>query len=283
VSMGSLQDYDQCSICQHKAPTAADHCGHIKTMLGQLLDDGRKVYMKNPKPKYFDISLVFKPADRIAYTLKKVAAAGHGVIGGHDLAEIYGLQAVGSDPKYATLKALAAMRKEIPTSIQKVGPDALQPGTVKELKKHAKVHGIKHLLAFMNANGWLMGPQDFGEVMGHGDPAGCAKAVDDFPAMDELFEGLSGIDAFDPPSFLDQIPVSHSAQEDLHHGASMEPEPAQKRVMRIAIIRPAKIATSTLDEHEARGFAALYGHYKLAFAARHKGSNAILKAVAATF
>jgi len=96
-----------------KAPTAADHCGHIKTMLGQLLDDGRKVYMKNPKPKYFDISLVFKPADRIAYTLKKVAAAGHGVIGGHDLAEIYGLQAVGSDPKYATLKALAAMRKEI--------------------------------------------------------------------------------------------------------------------------------------------------------------------------
>jgi len=53
--------------------------------------------------------------------------------------------------------------------------------------------------------------------------------------------------------------------------------------MRIAIIRPAKIATSTLDEHEARGFAALYGHYKLAFAARHKGSNAILKAVAATF
>jgi hypothetical protein len=39
----------------------------------KVLPDGRQVYALNLKPKFFDISKVWKPADRTAYVLKKVA------------------------------------------------------------------------------------------------------------------------------------------------------------------------------------------------------------------
>lgn len=283
LSMGSLQDFDVCSVCGHKAPTAADHCRHIKTMLGQLLADGRKIYMQNPNPKYFDISLVFKPADRIAYTLKKVAAD-NGVVGGHDLAEVYGVKPPG-DPKYAALRALASMVKRIPLNMRKVtAPQPLSDTTKQELRKKAQVHGINHLLAFLSANGWLLGPSDMGEVMGHGDPAGCMAAVDEHSIIDEMLDGLTDIPSLDTPSFVDQIEVSHSAQEDLARNASMEPQGVQGRVMRISIIRPAaKVATRVMDECEARGFALLYGHYKLAFAMQHLRNPGVLQSLAATF
>jgi len=283
VSMGSMQDFDVCSVCQHKAPTAADHCHHIKNMLGQLLSDGRKVYMQNPNPKYFDISLVFKPADRIAYTLKKVAAAGGGVIGGHELAEIYGLRAVG-DPKYATLRALAAMYKEVPATLRKAtGPEELSEETTTELQKQAKIHGMDHLLAFLHANDWLLSPEDFGSVIGHPSPGGCGQAVEEHGALDDLVDDHSEVKALEVPAVSDYIPLSESARADLDTRTSMKPDSANARVIRMTIMKTPKLAKQALDEHEARGFAALYGHYKLAFAAQHQTEHAVLKTVAATF
>lgn len=284
VSMGSMQDFDVCSICGHKAPTAADHCHHITDMLGQLMDDGRKVYMQNPNPKYFDISLVFKPADRIAYTLKKVAAAGSGVVGGHDLADIYGLRSFG-DPKYATLRALASMYKEIPASLRKVTtPGKLKTATVKELRKHAQLEGMEHLLAFLSANGWLLSPEDMGEVIGHPNPEGCGQAVEDHPVLDELLDDHTEIRALQAPDFCNQISLSDFARADLDSQASMLPGPLDARILRVSIVKPVKIASSPMvDDCDARGFASLYGHYKVAFANRHRTDRAVVRAVAATF
>jgi hypothetical protein len=41
--------------------------------MNQIDDGGFKTYVHNPSPDFFDISRVFRPADRTGYTLKKVA------------------------------------------------------------------------------------------------------------------------------------------------------------------------------------------------------------------
>jgi hypothetical protein len=76
VSMGTHVDYDVCSICGHKAKTVKDHCTHIKYELrdNQYYNDGRRIYMINPDPHFFDISVVKRGADRTARGLLKVAS-----------------------------------------------------------------------------------------------------------------------------------------------------------------------------------------------------------------
>ena len=66
--------FDICSICGNKAPTRKQYCNHARYMLGKIdPDTGKKVFVTNTMPKFFDISLVLIGADRIAKTLKKVA------------------------------------------------------------------------------------------------------------------------------------------------------------------------------------------------------------------
>ena len=74
VSMGCRVKFDECSICGNKAPKIEDYCIHLKTQMGQILSDGRKVYAINNYPKFFDISFVRIPADRTGYMMAKVAS-----------------------------------------------------------------------------------------------------------------------------------------------------------------------------------------------------------------
>jgi len=73
VSMGCRIKFDVCSICANKAPSRAEYCDHAKYHLNEILPDGRIVFVDNPNPVFFDISVVWRPADRTGYMLKKVA------------------------------------------------------------------------------------------------------------------------------------------------------------------------------------------------------------------
>lgn len=73
VSMGCRIKRDVCARCGNEAPTRADYCDHVKFAMNAVDADGFKDYVHNPSPDFFDISRVFRPADRIGYTLKKVA------------------------------------------------------------------------------------------------------------------------------------------------------------------------------------------------------------------
>jgi len=73
VSMGCRIKYDVCSRCGNQAPTRAQYCEHVRNGMNQVNSDGTKNYVHNPAPNFFDISRVFRPADRTGYTLKKVA------------------------------------------------------------------------------------------------------------------------------------------------------------------------------------------------------------------
>lgn len=58
------------------AITRADYCVCMKTMMNKILPDGRKVFVYNDYPKFFDISYVFIGADRTAKSLIHIARPG---------------------------------------------------------------------------------------------------------------------------------------------------------------------------------------------------------------
>ena len=69
--------FDVCSGCGHKARTRAEYCkaatckyGGCHDNLGKIAADGHILHVDNPNPSFFDISNVFRPADRTAYGVK---------------------------------------------------------------------------------------------------------------------------------------------------------------------------------------------------------------------
>ena len=99
--------FDVCSYCGNKAPTRKQYCddveyggtckaGGLRRNMGRAVmvdGDVHQLHADNTEPRFFDISHVFRPADRIAYvtgTLQKSASAG-AVVSGAELAELLGV------------------------------------------------------------------------------------------------------------------------------------------------------------------------------------------------
>ena len=116
VSMGTRVPFDVCSICldwntyrkaqatfiagKDKHPgdavlrwhrrdpirgvsiTRKDYCVHARTQMNRILPDGRKVWVFNDYPSFFDISFVFIGADRTAKTMLKIASGGRVYLSG---------------------------------------------------------------------------------------------------------------------------------------------------------------------------------------------------------
>jgi hypothetical protein len=103
VSMACTIPYDVCSSCGNQAKTRADYCdsvsngghckaGGLKHNMGRCLSDGHVLHADNPNPRFFDISHVFRPADRIAYVSGQWdKAASAGIVSGAELAERLGV------------------------------------------------------------------------------------------------------------------------------------------------------------------------------------------------
>lgn len=100
VSMACYVPFDVCSVCGNKAKSRKDYCrgfdeggkcpgGGLFTKIATVLADGTQVYADNPNPKFFDISHVPRPADRIAWVMGQLKEAGdhREIIGGAELAE----------------------------------------------------------------------------------------------------------------------------------------------------------------------------------------------------
>lgn len=82
VSMGCKVPYDVCSICGNRSKTRNDYCVHmnpppeLRHIYGpnKILPDGRKIYVINLHPRFFDISFVFIGADKTAKVMAKLAS-----------------------------------------------------------------------------------------------------------------------------------------------------------------------------------------------------------------
>lgn len=106
VSMACSVSHDICSYCGNKAKTRRDYCrglddgglckaGGLYRNIGRLVEvdgDAHSLHADNPDPRFFDISHVYRPADRIAYVLGRLEkSAADGVVSGAQLAEEIGL------------------------------------------------------------------------------------------------------------------------------------------------------------------------------------------------
>jgi hypothetical protein len=96
--------YDICSCCEKKASSPKNYCEHLKHNMLQYLPEFKKyAFAINDRPKFFDISAVEKPADRIAHYLDyafpegEKSASFHGVITGTQWAEFEGVKLPGAD------------------------------------------------------------------------------------------------------------------------------------------------------------------------------------------
>lgn len=69
-SMSCSVKKDVCNACGHEAHTPGEHCEHIKYASNRYIPEFKKyAFMWNPEPQFYDISMVKKPADRIAHYL----------------------------------------------------------------------------------------------------------------------------------------------------------------------------------------------------------------------
>ena len=106
-----------CSICGHVAHTEDEHCDHIKHKPGQWDEDGNAIYMISDRGVYHDISRVRVPAERIAFSIRKVASG----VSLPDLEEPsvnplalpYMLKSASALKRYNSVRKLAAIEKKI--------------------------------------------------------------------------------------------------------------------------------------------------------------------------
>lgn len=76
VSMGCRVMFDECLICKTRARTRDEYCVHARDgRLGKLNPDGTRNAVRNPNPRFFDLSFVFKEADEGSSFMAKVASS----------------------------------------------------------------------------------------------------------------------------------------------------------------------------------------------------------------
>lgn len=95
--------------------TRADYCDHARRQMNRILPDGRKIWVWNDFPRFFDISFVFVGADKTAKMMLKIASGGHVFysIPSVQLAEKLGYSEEGSDRVQFEFEKGASVADEI--------------------------------------------------------------------------------------------------------------------------------------------------------------------------
>ena len=227
TSMACKTPYDVCSICGNKASTRQEYCEHLMGELGRIYPDGRKVSALNIAPlKFFDMSIVVRPADITSAVLQKVASADH-VVGSAEMAEILGL-----GEKQASHAKLSELIKEIEGGVVVDHADSMgeilakvqDPGH--DVIPHLNQHELGDVLNAMAHLGISPSLRFLADLIGH------RVVGDDGIGIGHLIETYIAANG------LDSIPL-----HDADHGAC-QVSPAV-----LGILQPHVKAASLLPEH----------------------------------
>ena len=184
-SIGASAPYDICSICGRRATTEKMHCDHYKTMPGAILDDGSQVYVISDNCVFHDISRVKNPAEKIAFSIRKVASGNldrlSRAYGPTNISVVRDLcKTASSQKRFDMLSKLAAIEKEI---LVEADNGTLDPNLVKffnkkkkkrkELKKQASenlkdllnVTEAENIICSCNKHDYIMSPEEFVDLM----------------------------------------------------------------------------------------------------------------------
>ena len=186
-----------CSICGHEARTEAGHCDHYKNERGVIYDDGNQQYVISDNTVYHDISRVRHPAEKIAFSIRKVASSGLILDDTHAKPHLssvpYMLKTAKARKKFDLLKKLSKIEKQI---IAEADAGSLMPEMVSYFKStdRPSVDSLEALRKFLSlarsenealgaleSEGVLLPPEDFVIVMVPDDAKGLID-VDEFKA-----------------------------------------------------------------------------------------------------
>lgn len=297
-SMSCRVPYDICSACGHQAPNRKEYCDHLKNEMTQVKSGGHQVFAINDRPTFFDFSGVFRPADRIAYGLRKVASEGvmpAEFIPSAQLAELWGISAPRSvlldgsprpvQEKLAAMDRLAALEKQIEATGSFVNPEVdaaascapLPSGTISQLRS-CDLNDLTGALAQAKI---CLPIKDFYRLILGGKYDSVAGDVDSAESMlpgifsrmlksGDGVEDVTGLKTYDPAAGL--LPKRiRDLVSGLIPDMSFGEEPVGRRVQ-ITIIRgggPPRTAVKTASEASiskaASYLAKQYVAYQLAF------------------
>lgn len=117
-SIGFDATHDICGLCNHIAHTEDEHCDHVKYQPGQWDDKGNAIFMISDQGVYHDISRVRVPAERIAFSLRKVATGAEELLAPTTNPDAlrWLLKTAHAIKRYETVKKLAKIEKQIPAA-----------------------------------------------------------------------------------------------------------------------------------------------------------------------
>lgn len=114
---------DRCSACGaiREKPGDPSECDHIKYSLGKIAEDGTQIGTYNDHPRWFDISFVGRPADRIAWNLKVASAMPEEIqssikqaeVSGYTLPDDLAIESDSANRKLSIMKKLARSYDEL--------------------------------------------------------------------------------------------------------------------------------------------------------------------------
>jgi len=170
TSMGAKVPFDQCSICGNKAKTRGEYCSHLKTQMNQILPDGRKVYCINTMPKFFDLSIVFIPADKTSSLLRVVGGENKvqnstlektaSLTGMEKIAEITQLAEINKRIVGEPSKVLIAKNPEQLSNILALTKNKIKKDTIEKLAEFP----LNEILSTFNILRIMPTPEDFQKV-----------------------------------------------------------------------------------------------------------------------
>lgn len=226
TSMACKTPYDICSICGNKAHTRQEYCDHLSNQLGRMYPDGRKVMALNVAAlKFFDISIVVRPADVTSSVLQKVASS-QTVTSSAELAEIEGLT-----EKKAAFKKLSEFVKELEGNV--VSSDENLNSILAKVKDplyesipRLSAHDLSDVLATMAHLGISPSIRFLAELIGHklsgpnasgiGDLVEGyvgSEGVKDLLQIDKSFDGVG-----EPNPFIMDLLMPSVKQASLYPG-----------------------------------------------------------------
>jgi len=289
-SMSCRVPGDHCTICGNFAPTRRQYCSHLKKNMSELTKSGHRVGMINDHMVYFDISRVRVPADRIAYSLMKVA--NFSTISGERDEHTFDIPIIGADADESGVYAgrdIAALRKlaKIEKEIEAVGKapcesTALSPEVMPDVPEDVleglgdNREDIGKVLAALSDAKISLSLKDLMKLIMGSQAGGLSGSIDlatnrlpgVFSRMcdcgtDELSESIMPMDSEGPLPEKVMRMIS-----GLEGGMSLDDEPVRKRVTIVAIRggRPSELkkAASVIDETAER-MLEIYATYKLAW------------------
>ena len=169
-SMGCKVPYDICSNCGHQAKKVAEYCGHLKTAMNSILDDGRRNYAINTLPKFFDISEVVVGADKTAKLLRKVASAGSPGVS----SALLGLHVYGEDVEKVSGPKSAAIEKDVPAESSRPLPqlkrvveklEAYEPDLPKTAVEKLSSFPLEEVFSTLGYSGIVLRPSEYQSIV----------------------------------------------------------------------------------------------------------------------